>query len=150
MTCSCIAASADPHLIPLDIHLIQRGPQATRHLERVAFAPEMHEQESWRLIQHVTVQRRDGDAVGAERAQDGIYFAGDQHEVTRGNCGGGTDRLEVYRGRHAHRRRDLYTVQHHRPGSGDADLIDAAVGLAAHAEDLCNLHRIEAERWRCT
>ena len=33
-------------------------------------------------------------------------------------------------------------------GTGDTDLIDPAIGLAVRAEHLCNLNRIESERWR--
>src|SRR5438874_765905 len=37
-----------------------------------------------------------------------------------------------------------------RLGPSDAELIDAAHALAMHAEHLCNLNRIEAERRRST
>ena len=108
----------------------------------------MHEQQSWRLIKHVTVERGHRDPVGAERAQDGIDFAGDQHEIAGCRRSVSTSRLHVDRGRDTHRGRDFHTIERHRLGTRDTELIDAAVGLAVHAEHLCNLNRIEPERRR--
>ena len=55
MTCYSFAGSANPRLGPLDVHLIQRRPQAARQLEGIALAPEVHEEESRGLIQHVAL-----------------------------------------------------------------------------------------------
>src|SRR6266849_2686128 len=78
-------ASQDPvnsdRLVPLNVHFVQRRPEATCEFERIALAPEVHEQQARRLVQHVAMQCRDLDAVGTQRAQDGVHFAGDQDEV---------------------------------------------------------------------
>src|SRR5437879_3979442 len=64
------------------------------------------------------MQRRDLDAVGAQRAQDRVHFAGDQDEVTSRRGAGRPRRLDIDRGGHAHRGRYFQTVDTHGPPRG--------------------------------
>ncbi len=54
---------------------VERRTQAFSDCSSVTLAPEMHEEESWRFSQHVTVQGRHFDIVRAERADHSADLA---------------------------------------------------------------------------
>src|SRR6059036_715864 len=128
-----------------DVHLVQRGTEPVRQLERVAVRPEMHEKEARAVGQHMAVKGRDGDAVVAQGSDHGVHLIPDQDEVPGNRRLAPTGRLDVDRRRETHRgwnvdaiRRDLLCPRH-------ADLIHAAVDLPVIAEDLPDLGGVDAE-----
>src|SRR5438067_947440 len=66
-------------------------------LGRVVVRPEMHEEESRRLLQHVAVDGRHLDAILAQGAEHRIHFAPDEDEVTSDGGLAPAGRLEIDR-----------------------------------------------------
>src|SRR5437899_11587084 len=94
-TSSCSCDASDLNL--LDVHLVQRGAEPVRQLERVVVRPVMHEEEVRAVGQHMTVEGRDGDAVVAQGTDHGVHLIPDQDEVPSDRRLATTRRLEVDR-----------------------------------------------------
>src|SRR4029078_1902923 len=63
--------------------LVQRSAQSASQLQGVIGRPEMHENETRLLGQHVAVNGRHFDAVGAQRSDNGVNYLSREDEVTR-------------------------------------------------------------------
>jgi len=114
----------------LDIHLIERRAQPARQLDGISLSPEVHEEEPRTFIQHVAVQRGHGDSVGAEDAQNRIHLrwrSARNHQVAAAVVARIAWKLIAVA-------TPIAAGLQHYPSSrrrhGDAELIDAAVGLA--------------------
>src|SRR5439155_15001403 len=66
----------------LDVHLVQRGAQPARQRDGVGVRPVVHKKEVRAVGQHVTVERRDDDAIAAQRPDHEVDLAPEQHEIT--------------------------------------------------------------------
>ena len=86
----------------------------------------------------------------AQRLDHRIDLVAGQHEVAGDGGLAAAGRLEVDRGRDAHRagRRDLHPVLGDRVAARHAELIDAAIGLPFDADDLVELGGVEIDRGR--
>src|SRR5580704_11307613 len=108
----------------------------------------MHEKQARLFIEHVAVQRRDLDPAGAKCLDDWIDLARHHHKVAGDRSVAVPRRLKAYSGRNAERagRRNSHAVHRHRIAAGDAELIDATVGLAFDADNLIELRSIKVNR----
>src|SRR6266481_2361459 len=62
--------------------LVQCGAQSLGKLQCIVVGPEMQEEESRLLVQHVAVDRSHVDAVRPQRLDHGIHFVIGENEVT--------------------------------------------------------------------
>src|SRR5215211_5141527 len=130
--------------------LVQCLPQSFRKLQRVLVRPEMHEDQPWLLGQHMAVNRRHLDAVGAQRLDHWIHLFGNQDEIAGDGRLAAAGRLEVDRGGGpgGPGRNKLRAVLGNGIAPRHRELIDAAVGLALGADDLLDLAGVEVDRRR--
>src|SRR3954452_3714929 len=80
--------------------LVERGTQARGELDRVVVRPEMHEDEPRLLVEHVAVDRRHLDAIGAQLLDHRIDLLASEHEVAGDRRLAAAGRLEIDRGRY--------------------------------------------------
>ena len=118
-----------------------------RELDRVIVRPEVKEEKPRLFSQHMAVDGRHLDAVRTQRLDDGIYFVAGQDEVTGDRCLVATGWLEVDARGHPHRTRrgDRHSVHRDVVAAGDADLIDASVGMTLRADNLVDLGRVQVK-----
>ena len=105
----------------------------------------MHEEEARAVGQHMTVQRRDDDAVVAQRPDHGIDLTPDQHEIAGDRRLASTRRLEVDRRRQAHGWRDVDPVHGDPLRPRHAHLVHATVHLPVVAEGSPDLRGVDTE-----
>src|SRR5713101_4068549 len=131
--------------------LVERCVQSLGKLQCIVVSPEMQEEQSRLLIQHVAVDRGHIDPVRPQRRYDRVYFVARKHEIA-GNSGLATaSRLEVDRRGYAHRshRSNLHSAFIDRIAPRHIKLVDAAVGLPFASDELIKLCRVEINRgWR--
>ena len=114
----------------------------------------MHEEQPRLLVEHVAVERRHLDPVRALRLDHGIDLFFGEHEVAGDGGLAAAGGLEADCGGHAQRagRHQLHSALGDRIAARHAELIDAAVGLPLHADDLIELGGVEIDRglrgWR--
>jgi hypothetical protein len=120
-----------------------RKPSAS--LTASSFAPEVHEEKSRLLIQHVAMQRGHLDAVRAQRQNDRVDLVARQHEVARDGRLPAPGRLEVDTDRNAHWSDggQWHAVLRDRITSLHVELVDASVGLSLAADNLVELRGVE-------
>ena len=99
----------------------------------------------------MAVDGRHLDAVRTQRLDDRIYFVAGQDEVTGDRCLVATGWLEVDPGGHPHRTRrgDRHSVHRDVVAAGDADLIDASVGMTLRADNLVDLGHVKVKGGGC-
>src|SRR5262245_5959617 len=64
-----------------DRGLVERRAQALRQLQGIIVGPEMAEEQTWLLVQHVAVQGGYLDPVTSQGLDDGVDLVGRQNEV---------------------------------------------------------------------
>src|SRR5882757_6595027 len=69
------------HLAFRACRFVERGTQALGELDRVVIRPEMHEEEPRLFVQHVTVERRDVDAMRPQCGDHRVHLVAGQHEI---------------------------------------------------------------------
>src|SRR3984957_13534133 len=108
----------------------------------------MHEKQARLFLEHVAVQRRDLDPTGAKCLDDRIDLARHHHKVAGDRSVAVPRRLKAYAGRNAEgaRGRNRHAVHRHWIAARDAELIDAAIGLAFDADNLVELRGIKINR----
>src|SRR5690348_1059040 len=136
----------EPRLLAGRTYLIQRRTQSTGERAGIIDSPEVHEEKPWLLRQHVTVQRRNFDSVFAQRLDDWIHFARDQHKITRDGGAVLPYRLEINGCCDAHRRRNLRPIIIYFLRTWHGKLQNATVHLAALTKHLLNLLLIDLEK----
>src|SRR5215216_3545852 len=82
--------------------LVERCAQSPRQLQRVVMRPEMHENQPRLFGQHVTVDRRDLDAMLTQCLDDRVHFLAGKDEITGNRRLAVAGWLEVDRRRHPH------------------------------------------------
>src|SRR3974390_242197 len=125
--------------------LVQSGTESLRQFQRIVICPEMQEEQSRLFVQHVAVHGGDLDAVGLQRVDDWVYFAADQHEISRDRRLSVASRLKVDSRRDAEwpRRIELHSLLGDLVAPLHGDLVDASRGLSFGADDLVDLPRVE-------
>ena len=113
-------------------------------LDRVVIRPEVQEVKPRLFSQHVAMDGRYFDAIRAQCLDDRIHFVARQDEIPGDRRLAITGWLEVDPGGHAHRtcRGDRHSVHGDGVAAGNADLIDASVGVPLCANDLVDFDRI--------
>src|SRR5438105_2307680 len=81
LTKTCLKRPRGMRLFVSQADLVQRRSQSLGELLRVIVRPEVHKEEPRLLLQHVTVQRGDLDAVVAQCFQHWIDLFRGEHEV---------------------------------------------------------------------
>ena len=75
--------------------LVECGAQSLGQLQGVVVGPEMQEEQPRLLVQHVTVDRRDVDAVRSQRLDHRIYFVVGEDEIAGDGGLAAAGRLKV-------------------------------------------------------
>src|SRR5438105_12075229 len=86
--------------------LVERRSQSLRQCHRVVVRPEVHEVDARLFVEEMTVQRRHGDPMIAQRANNWIHFAAPENEITSDGCLSVAGWLEVDCGRDSQRHRN--------------------------------------------
>src|SRR4029077_17776280 len=138
-------------------HFVERGAQTFGEFYGVVICPKMHEVKAWLFVEHVAVQGRYLNAVGAQRPNHRIDLVRGHHKVA-GDCGlAVTGRLKSNSGRHAQwaRWRQRHAVLGNGIASRHGKLIYATIDLALSADDFIELRAGEIHdrrgwrrRWR--
>src|SRR5437764_12799913 len=81
----------------LDVRAGECRMEAAGQLGRVVVRPEMHEEKSRRLLQHVAVDGRHLDTIGAQGAEHRIHLAANEYKVTSDGGLAPACRLEIDR-----------------------------------------------------
>src|SRR6185312_4899237 len=110
----------------------------------------MKEEQPGLLVQHMTVERGDVDAVRAQRLDDRVHFVIGEDEITGNSRLAATGRLEVDAYRCAQRggRSHLHSALGHGVAARHIELIDTPVRVALDPDDLIELSRVEIDRGR--
>src|SRR6516162_8982495 len=131
--------------------LVERGTQPLGELERIVIGPEMQEEESRLLVQHVAVDRSDLDAIGPQRHDYRIHLLSQEHEIAGNGRLTTTRRLEVDSSRDAKRtaRAQLHAALDDSVAPRHPELIDTSASVAFQADDLVELRSVEIDggRW---
>src|SRR5262249_18323450 len=126
--------------------LVEGGAQPLGELQRVVIGPEMQEDDSRLLRQHVAVNGGYVDALGAERPDHVDDLRADEGKVARDRCLAATGRLEIDAGGSAHdRRADRHSLLRDRIAAGYVDSIDTAIVGALATQDLIDLRSVEVD-----
>jgi hypothetical protein len=130
--------------------LVERGPQSLGELHGVVVGPEVHEDETGLLGEHVAVDRRHLDAVLPQRLDHRVHLFPCQHEVAGDGGLAAAGRLEADGRCHTGGSggRELHSVLGDRIAARHRELIDAAIGLPLDADDLIELGGVEIDRRR--
>src|SRR5260370_20071470 len=105
----------------------------------------MHEEQSWRLDEHMAVYRSHLYAIVSQCADHRVHFAGNQNKVSGDRRFAPTGRLKVDGMSDTHRWRNLHFILHDLFRAGNAELIDAAVDLSTLAYDLIDLLGVNSQ-----
>src|SRR5258708_5748939 len=75
--------------------LVERSAETSCQLQRIIDGPEMEEEQPRLFVEHVTVDRRNIDAIGAQRPDYRIDFVTRQYKVSGNRRLAAAGRLEV-------------------------------------------------------
>jgi hypothetical protein len=125
---------------------VQRGAESLGEPYGIVIGPEVHEDDPWLLGEHVAVNRRHVDTVGAQRAHDVVDLGADEDEIAGDRRLAATGRLKVDGRRATH---GGHPDHHSFLGDGiaarDVELIDPAVGRTLDTDDLVELGGVEID-----
>src|SRR5690348_7644677 len=118
--------------------LVERRAQASRQLHGIVVGPEVAEEQSRLLIEHMAMDCRHLDAVAAQRLDYRIDLFAGQNEVAGYRRLAATGGLEIDGLRDPHRtdRRELHAAFIDGVAARHGELVDAAIVLALGADDL--------------
>ncbi len=131
------------------VGLIEGSSQTMRKLDGILIRPKVDIEKVRRIIEHVTVQRGDFNALFTQRPKDQRDFFGNQGKVTRNGRIAILGWLKVNGSGNAHRWRDHQIPIRNGFRTGNAVLVDAVIGLAMIAHngiELCGV-KIKRARW---
>src|SRR5262249_30069937 len=129
--------------------LTERRTQPARELERVIIGPEVHEEETRLLNEHVAMQGGDLDSVLPQRLDYGIDLDVEQNEVAGYGGLAAACRLKIDRGSYTQGAGwiELRAVFADHAASRHRHLIHASVRLSLGADDLIDLSRVKIDCW---
>src|SRR5260370_34771581 len=119
--------------------LVECRPNALGELHRIVVRPEMHEEHSRLLVEHVTMDRGDLDVTRPQGADQRVDLVGRHHELAGDRRLALAGRLEIDGIRRSHRCRNIHSALGDRVAARHAELIDPAGGFALDPQDLVEL-----------
>src|SRR5262249_12994478 len=123
--------------------------KSTGELYRIVVGPEVKEEETRLLVQHVAMNGCYFDAVGAQSPYNRVHFFPSQDKVARNSRFPVTGWLKIdcCRKSHRSRRSNRHFLFDYLTAAGHTKLVDAAIRLTLGSDGLIQLRCIEVHRW---